>query len=263
MSFSSRQSASVNQYLYNGKELQDELALDWYDYGARFYDPQIGRFTSLDPIADNFYELSPYNYASNSPVAKIDLWGLQGEWFFEVGPDLERWAIKAGYYKDDGSFPTMQNAVKYTDRPEKKAQIDAYMGAGLLGLGEIGGALLDVALPALSETKFGKSILKIFGKNTDEVVEGTSSKYVNKTETSRGKKSIENRETDVTNSEFGKNLEAEGYGKTTSKDGKVTNYEKGDKKYSVRDNANSTNKPTADVYKDKELIKKIRLEEDK
>lgn len=42
------------------------------------YDPVIGRFPSLDPIADNFYHLSPYNYASNDPITNIDLWGLQG-----------------------------------------------------------------------------------------------------------------------------------------------------------------------------------------
>ncbi|MEX2410255.1 MAG: RHS repeat-associated core domain-containing protein [Candidatus Paceibacterota bacterium] len=50
----------------------------WYDYGARFYDPAIARFPSLDPIADAFPHLSPYNYASNNPVTCIDLWGLQG-----------------------------------------------------------------------------------------------------------------------------------------------------------------------------------------
>ncbi|MEA3357432.1 MAG: hypothetical protein U9Q67_03280 [Patescibacteria group bacterium] len=43
---------SENKYLYNGKELQDEqlggVNLDWYDYGARMYDPALGRFTGLD-----------------------------------------------------------------------------------------------------------------------------------------------------------------------------------------------------------------------
>jgi RHS repeat-associated protein len=70
-----------NMYLYNSKELQDDKmtseALNWYDYGARFYDPQIGRFTCLDPIADKFNWVSPYNYAENDPVGSIDLWGLQ------------------------------------------------------------------------------------------------------------------------------------------------------------------------------------------
>ncbi len=72
-----------NNYLYNGKELQDDLGLDWYDYGARMYDAQLGRFTGTDPIAEKFSHLSPYNYASNDPVLKIDLWGLQGVKYYD------------------------------------------------------------------------------------------------------------------------------------------------------------------------------------
>jgi RHS repeat-associated protein len=66
-----------HKYKYNGKELNEDFGLNWYDYGFRYYDPTIGRFTGVDPIADKFAHVSPYNYAENEPVAHIDLWGLQ------------------------------------------------------------------------------------------------------------------------------------------------------------------------------------------
>ena len=68
---------SENKYLYNGKELQDELNLDWYDYGARFYDPQIGRWHVIDlMVENNHYEWTPYAYVYNNPIALIDPFGL-------------------------------------------------------------------------------------------------------------------------------------------------------------------------------------------
>ena len=67
----------VNRYLYNGKELESEFGLNLYAYGARYYDPTLGRFTGVDPIADQFAWVSEYNYAENEPVAHIDLHGLQ------------------------------------------------------------------------------------------------------------------------------------------------------------------------------------------
>ena len=63
--------------MYNGKELNSDFGLDWYAYGFRYYDAAIGRFPSVDPIADKFPHVSPYNYAENRVPNGIDLWGLQ------------------------------------------------------------------------------------------------------------------------------------------------------------------------------------------
>ena len=62
----------TTQYLYNGKELQEDFNLDWYDYGARFYDPALGRWSVIDNKAEKYMSTSPYTYALNNPILFLD-----------------------------------------------------------------------------------------------------------------------------------------------------------------------------------------------
>jgi RHS repeat-associated protein len=95
---------STNQgyqpFKYTGKELDRVHGLDWYDYGARMYDPAFCQFTQMDPLCEQYPHLSPYAYCAGNPVRyvdpdgrnpifnrkgiflRVDDWGMKGDALF-------------------------------------------------------------------------------------------------------------------------------------------------------------------------------------
>ena len=81
-------SGNVQPYKYNGKEFDAKKGLNLYDYGARHYDAALGRFATVDPSAENYFNTSLYAYCGNNPISRIDPTGA--DWYEDKQGNL-RW----------------------------------------------------------------------------------------------------------------------------------------------------------------------------
>lgn len=124
MAFAESTDQGKQPYKYNGKEFDQMHGLNLYDYSARYMEPTLGRFTTVDPLAEKYYSVSPYVYCMDNPLIYTDPSGdsvrvytetqATGHTWISVGEGDKMVVYSYGRYNGtnkgpDGSFNSLAN----------------------------------------------------------------------------------------------------------------------------------------------------------
>jgi RHS repeat-associated protein len=102
----------LNDYAYNGKELNEDFGLNLSDYGARWYDAALGRWWSVDPLTEDFTSWSSYAYVYDNPVSHIDSDGLFGK---DIHGEITREAAGAAQITNQKTINSLIRGAKDPD----------------------------------------------------------------------------------------------------------------------------------------------------
>ena len=124
---------AIQPYKYNGKEFDAKKGLNWYDYGARWYDAATGRWHVIDPMAAGYYPISPYVYCGNNVINRIDPTGMKWDDVNEaerlknkidkkivsLNKNIEKWQAQI----DNGKLSDKKQARLNSKLDEAKARV--------------------------------------------------------------------------------------------------------------------------------------------
>ena len=129
-----------HKFTYNGKEKQNEFGLNWLDYHARQYDPVLGKWHSIDLLAEKHNSTSPYGYVLNNPMKFIDPDGMDNIiHLINVGgltnKQLQAIANRANTYFEDLGVKTRVEIFKGKASDFDYKKIDKTDGIAVIGRG--------------------------------------------------------------------------------------------------------------------------------
>ena len=130
MTFNS-QEGTGQPFRYNGKEYDTWYGINWHDYGARYYDQTLGRWHSIDPMAEKYYSVSPYAYCANNPINSIDRDGMDsyysilGDFLFTDDNETDNIIIRTDNIYGLTNASWLSSMKRYNDTPIQNMELSA------------------------------------------------------------------------------------------------------------------------------------------